>query len=189
MLGDRDTEALPDAELIARSIGEPERFRPVFDRHFEAVRRYAVARAGLDAAEDVVAETFAIALRRRAAYRPLTATALPWLLGIATRVVQDGARGERRRERALARVPAAVAADAAEASAERLDAQALSARLRAALASLRAVDRDLVLLVLVAELTYEEAAFALAIPIGTARSRLSRARVHLAEHFPERSPV
>lgn len=187
--GDRDTGALPDAELIARSIRDPERFRPVFDRHFEAVRRYAVVRAGLDAAEDVAAETFAVALRRRAFYRPLTATALPWLLGIATRVVQDGARGDRRRERALARVPTAIAVDSADASVERLDAQALSPRLRAALASLRVVDRDLVLLVVVGELTYEEAAFALAIPIGTARSRLSRARVSLAEHFPERTPV
>jgi RNA polymerase sigma factor (sigma-70 family) len=178
---------MPDGELMASSVRDPEQFRPVFDRHFEAVRRYAVLRVGVDAAEDVTAETFSVALRRCSAYRPLTATALPWLLGIATRVAQQQVRGDRRRGLAFARVGSEAAPDAEEASVERLDAQALSPRLHEALASLRAADRDLVLLVVVAGLSYDEAASALAVPVGTVRSRLSRARTRLAAHFPERS--
>jgi RNA polymerase sigma factor (sigma-70 family) len=189
MANDRDTGSVADGDLIAGAVRDPERFRPVFDRHFEAVRRYAVLSVGVDAAEDVTAETFAVALRRRDAYRPLTATALPWLLGIATRVAQQQKRGERRLVRALARVGPQAAFDAEEDSVERLDAQALSPRLHEALASLRVADRDVVLLVVVAGLSYEEVASALAIPVGTVRSRLSRARTRLAAHFPERSPT
>jgi RNA polymerase sigma-70 factor (ECF subfamily) len=189
MANDRAMSAAADSELIAASVREPERFRPVFDRHFDTVRRYAVLRVGIDAAEDVTAETFAVALRRRRAYRPLTATALPWLLGIATRVAQQQKRGDRRLGRALERVGPEAAFDDEDTRFDRLDAQALSPRLRGALASLRVADRDIVLLVVVAGLSYEEAASALGIPVGTVRSRLSRARTRLAAHFPERSPT
>ena len=57
----------------------------------------------------------------------------------------------------------------------RLDAQALRGRLAAALAEV-AADRDVLLLVAWAQLSCEEAAQALGIPAGTARSRLHRAR-------------
>jgi DNA-directed RNA polymerase specialized sigma24 family protein len=53
--------------------------------------------------------------------------------------------------------------------------------LAAALARLRAADRDTVLLVDWAELTYDQAALALGVPVGTVRSRLSRARRKIRE--------
>ena len=60
--------------------------------------------------------------------------------------------------------------------AQRLDASLESRRLARALAELRAEERDVLLLYAWADLTYEDIADALSVPIGTVRSRLSRAR-------------
>jgi RNA polymerase sigma-70 factor (ECF subfamily) len=63
-----------------------------------------------------------------------------------------------------------------ERSAARLSAQMLQPRLAAALSRLSAADRDLLLLIAWAELSYQEAALALGVPVGTVRSRLHRIR-------------
>jgi RNA polymerase sigma-70 factor (ECF subfamily) len=47
-----------DAELIAASLEEPERFAALFDRHAPAMHQYVTRRLGRDAADDVTAETF-----------------------------------------------------------------------------------------------------------------------------------
>jgi RNA polymerase sigma factor (sigma-70 family) len=59
---------------------------------------------------------------------------------------------------------------------ERIDAVASAASVVRALGRMPAIDRDCVLLYIQGELTYEEVASALDIPIGTVRSRLNRAR-------------
>ncbi len=102
----------------------------------------------------------------------------PWLLGIATNVVHGHQRTERRRYRALAKVagrPEEHGDDPAD-SGDRLDAEALRGPLAAALAGLKRRDRDALLLLAWGELSYEEIAAVLDIPIGTVRSRLNRAR-------------
>jgi RNA polymerase sigma factor (sigma-70 family) len=68
------------------------------------------------------------------------------------------------------------AADDLDAVLGRVDAQLASARLAAALADLHARDREVLLLVAWADLTYVEVSAALSIPVGTVRSRLNRAR-------------
>src|SRR5215218_10758147 len=99
-------DALPtDAELVTRSLEEPEHFAALFDRHAAAVHRYLGRRVG-DLADDLLSETFLIAFRRRAAYRPERVEVRPWLIGIATNLVHGHGRTDRRRYRALAR-PAA----------------------------------------------------------------------------------
>ncbi len=169
--------ALPtDTELIGRSVGDPEQFAALFDRHAAAVHRYLGRRVG-DLADDLLSETFLIAFRRRAAYRPEHLEVRPWLLGIATNVVHGHARSERRRYRALARAGAepATAAGSEEIHA-RVDAAALRGPLAAALAGLKERDRDVLLLVAWGQLGYEEVAAVLDVPVGTVRSRLNRAR-------------
>jgi hypothetical protein len=60
-------DALSDADLIQRSLGEPDCFAAILERHADQILRYAHARLGADLAEDVTAETFLAAFRRRAA--------------------------------------------------------------------------------------------------------------------------
>ena len=170
--------ALPtDAELIARSVQEPEEFTALFDRHATAVHRYLGRRVG-ELADDLLSETFLVAFRRRAAYRPEHVEVRPWLMGIATNVIHGHQRTERRRYRALARVaarPEEHGPDPADAG-DRLDAEALRGPLAAALATLKPHDRDTLLLLAWGDLGYEEIAAVLDVPIGTVRSRLHRAR-------------
>ena len=169
--------ALPsDAELIVGSIGQPEQFATLFDRHAVIVHRYLGRRVG-ELADDLLSETFLIAFRRRTAYRPEHVDVRPWLLGIATNLVHSHARTERRRYRALARtgVDPATVAGVDEVHA-RVDAAALRGPLAAALAGLKERDRDVLLLFAWGQLGYDEIAAALDIPVGTVRSRLNRAR-------------
>ena len=166
-----------DAALIEWSWREPERFADVFDRHYAAIHGYASRRLGAALADDVASETFLIAFDRRRRYDLAHRNAAPWLFGIATNLVSRHHRAELRRYRALAR---AGVVDAEEGHAEladgRLDAAALRGRLAAALAEVAPRDREVLLLVAWARLSCEEAAEALGIPAGTARSRLHRAR-------------
>jgi RNA polymerase sigma-70 factor (ECF subfamily) len=175
-------QALPqaqptDGELIQRSVGAPECFAVLFDRHAAAVHRYLGRRVG-DLADDLLSETFLIAFRRRAAYRPEHVEVRPWLIGIATNVVHGHKRSEQRRYRALARASAepVPSGSSADESHDRLAAQAMRAPLAAALARLEDRDRDVLLLFAYAQLSYEEIAAVLDVPLGTVRSRLNRAR-------------
>lgn len=159
-----------DARLIARSLGDPDAFRPVFDRHWTRVRRYAAARVG-DAADDVASETFVTAFACRGRYDLARPDAAPWLLGIATNHIRRLRRAERKRLRALA---AAVAASAPLQMVE--PAPPRDGALAQALLRLDRRDRDVLALFALADLSYAEIAAALSIPEGTVRSRLNRAR-------------
>jgi RNA polymerase sigma factor (sigma-70 family) len=178
----RDTSAdpapsVPDALLIRQSWREPERFTEVFDRHYAEIHGYVARRLGPSLAEDVASETFLIAFDRRRRYDVAYPSARPWLYGIASNLVARHRRAEVRRYRALARTDATDAVDShAERVAGRLDARALRGRPSAALVEVADRDREVLLLVAWAQLGLEEAARALGIPAGTARSRLHRAR-------------
>ncbi|MGY1606008.1 RNA polymerase sigma factor [Geodermatophilus sp. SYSU D00700] len=168
--------ALPtDAELVAASLADPERFATLFDRHATAVHRYLGRRVG-ELADDLLSETFLVAFRRRAGYRPEHLDVRPWLIGIATNLVRGAARAERRRYRALARAAGERDVRPDDDPDGRLDAQALRGPLAAALAGLQRRDRDVLLLVAWGDLSYEEVAAVLDVPVGTVRSRLHRAR-------------
>ncbi|MFD9945139.1 RNA polymerase sigma factor [Nonomuraea sp. NPDC059023] len=170
-------ERLDDAALIGRSLGDPESFAALFDRHAEEIHRYAARRLGAELAEDVTGEVFLVAFRARARYDLARPDARPWLYGIATNVVAQHRRAERRRNQAMAKVSAERPDGFDERSADRVSAELLQPRLARALTKLTAAERDLLLLVAWADLTYEDAALALGVPVGTVRSRLHRLRV------------
>lgn len=171
------SEQPSDTDVLARSLDEPEVFATLFDRHATAVHRYLGRRVG-ELADDLLSETFLIAFRRRAAYRADHLEVRPWLIGIATNLVSGHVRAERRRYRALARAaaePETSPPDPGD-SIDRLAAQALRGPLAGALAGLKERDRDALLLLAWGQLSYEEIAAVLDVPIGTVRSRLNRAR-------------
>jgi RNA polymerase sigma-70 factor (ECF subfamily) len=167
--------ALTDADCLARSLDEPKAFEPIFDRHFTAVHRYLHRRAGRDLADELAAQTFALAFERRASCRA-EGSALPWLYGIATNLLHRRRRAECRQLRAFARsgVDRSVAYD--DDAAGRLDDAALGPRLAGALAAMRPRERHALLLYALAGLNYEEIAEALDVPVGTVRTWLYRAR-------------
>jgi RNA polymerase sigma-70 factor (ECF subfamily) len=174
---DADERQVTDAEIIGLSLDEPGRFGMIFDRHAGEILRYAHARLGPDLAQDVLAETFLAAFSRRWHYDGSRADARPWLYGIAIRQIGRHRRAEQRASRALARVPAEiVTGDFGDRSAERVSAQQLRPCLAAVLSGLRRQDRELLLLIAWAGLSYEESAQALGLPVSTVRSRLHRIR-------------
>jgi RNA polymerase sigma factor (sigma-70 family) len=164
-----------DADCLALSLTEPKAFELIFHRHFAAVHRYLHRRAGRGLADELSAETFALAFERRATFRPGD-SALPWLFGIATNLLRRCWRAERRQFRAYSRsgVDRWVAYE--DEAVARADSSALDARLAAALAAMRPRQRDALLLYALADLSYDEVASALDVPVGTVRTWLHRAR-------------
>ncbi len=178
----RGSAVATDAAVIASSRQEPEQFAVLFDRHAPHIYRYLARRAGRQVADDLVAETFLTAFAKRDRYDIGHPDARPWLYGIATNLVGQQRRDEARQYRIL---QAAAAEPEVPGHAERVaadvTAQAIRTLLDAALAALPAGDRDVLLLIAWEQLTYKEVSQALAIPVGTVRSRLHRARTKVRE--------
>jgi RNA polymerase sigma-70 factor (ECF subfamily) len=173
---------LTDAEVITASLSDAVRFGEIFDRHFAEIDRYLARRVGTTLADDLAAETFVVAFRSRARFDPAAPDARPWLFGIAANLVRRHWRTERRRLRAYARTGVdPVDQGDADDIARRVDAVSARPLLAGALASLSRADREILLLFAWAELSYEEIAVALGVPVGTVRSRLSRARARIRE--------
>jgi RNA polymerase sigma factor (sigma-70 family) len=143
------------------------------------VHRFLQARLGEGPAEDLAAETFVVAFRRRSDYDGNRSDARPWLLGIALNLAREYERSQGRRGRALARLPAERSVDPYNGAVDRLDAAAARKQLADALNRLTSDERDLVVLYATQELTYGEIAEFLSIPPGTVRSRLHRVRAKL----------
>jgi RNA polymerase sigma factor (sigma-70 family) len=155
----------------------PEDFGAVYDAHFPAIYAYVAGRLGRDVADDIAADTFVTALRRRHTFDATRGDVRPWLFGIATRLVAQHRRQETRRYRALGRAGADAVTDGHETRVvDWVDAEGLAPRLAKAIAALSPGDRDVLLLNALADLSHEEIAQALGIPYGTVGSRLSRAR-------------
>ena len=179
---------LDDAAIIR--LTEPERFEVLFQRHAPTIQRYLVRRLGADAADDIVSETFLLAFRQRGGYDTARGNVLPWLYGIATHLLGRHRRDEIRLYRALARTGIdPVVAPFTDQVDERVTATAASRRLASALAGLPAAYRDALLLVAWGGLSYEETATALDVPVGTVRSRISRARADLRRTLGDLAPA
>ena len=102
-----------DATAIARSLDSPGAFAGVFERHHAAIHRYLARRLGADMADELAAETFAVAFAKRGRYDLAVADARPWLFGIATKLAHHHWRREERELRAYARTGVDPAAPAA----------------------------------------------------------------------------
>lgn len=173
-----------DGVAISGSLRQPALFKEVFDRHYPSIRRYLARRVGGDCADDLAAETFTIAFERRAGYDASRADARPWLLGIAANLMRRARRQEVRALRAYARSGVdPLGIDESDRADARVSSDLAEPGIAAALARLSAGDREALLLFAWADLTYEEVGLALNIPVGTVRSRISRARARMTDAF------
>jgi RNA polymerase sigma factor (sigma-70 family) len=168
-----------DARLLAWSIaGDGSAFRQLYDRHAAAVHAYLSRRVGRHESDDLLSEVWFRAYRARHGYDGRSANARPWLYGIARNVMLE----HWRRRLTAGTVPAALGGlDPWPDVDARLDAQIALAHLRETLSRLSEDEREVLLLVVWEQLSPSEAAIALGIPPGTARSRLHRARTALRE--------
>src|SRR5215467_4224258 len=117
-----------DAEVIGRSLGEPEAFGLIYDRHAATLLRFLGRRAGAKVAEGLVGELFRIAFERRKTFDASRSSALPWLYGIGSKLLLKHRRGEARRLRASARMAADSQPTDWRAGAATLDARVLFPR-------------------------------------------------------------
>jgi RNA polymerase sigma-70 factor, ECF subfamily len=172
-----------DAALWQRAAGgETAAFGTLFERHARTVYNYCFRRTGdWSQAEELTAIVFLEAWRRRRQVQLERDEAIPWLLGVATNVIRNARRSQRRHRAALRRLPRERSADFAVDVDARLDDERQMRAAQRALSKLPRADQDVLALCVWEELTYEQAALALAVPVGTVRSRLSRARVRLRE--------
>ena len=167
------TNVATDAELLRRSASEPASFGELYERHGVAVRRYVVSRVGVGSGEDLAAEVFIRAFRARDKCRADRGSALPWLLGVASHVIGDHRRLERRRLATLERLLVEGHELAADPD------TGLTVEMIHALRRLSVADRDTLLLLVWGELSRDEVAVALGVPVGTVNSRIARARKRL----------
>jgi RNA polymerase sigma-70 factor (ECF subfamily) len=165
-----------DAWLVVRcQLGERESFDALIDRWHGPLWTYARRVTGADdAAHDVVQDVWLRVLRGLPGLRdPLRLR--PWLFGIARRVLMDRLRAQYAAPAASEVDPDTVSiAGPTEGSADELEADA--AALQAGLDRLPVVEREVLTLFYLHELSLAEVAELLAVPVGTVKSRLHRAR-------------
>jgi RNA polymerase sigma factor (sigma-70 family) len=152
-------------------------FERLFEDHFDAIYGYLARRVGPDLARDLAAETFTRAYAGRKRFDPARGEPRAWLFGIAHNLLRRHYRDEERRLQAFARIELREETT----SDEPWVAEALSVLSRE--------ERDALLLFAWADLSYDQIAEALGLPIGTVRSRLNRARTRLRDELTKAGAV
>jgi len=172
---------IDDAGLLDRARrGDEEAFSELFSRHQRAVFRYAVYMCGTDAADDVVQDTFMNVLLKSGRYDPSKGAVLSYLLGTARHLMlrrlsvsrsfaMEEFTEDLNVERSVER----------ETPLDDLARQETIEVVRAAVQSLPAAHREVIVLCELEEMDYVEAANVMQCPVGTIRSRLNRARTML----------
>lgn len=149
-----------------------ERFDELFAAHVGVVRAYVLRRVARQEADDVVSETFLVAWRR---LDDVPREPLPWLLGVARRVLGEERRAAVRRDRLQERLVIEGRVTGAVSDEPIADGEVLTA-----LAALRPRERELVLLICWEGLSSTDAARVVGCTPMAARLRLHRARTRLA---------
>jgi RNA polymerase sigma-70 factor (ECF subfamily) len=156
-------------------------FERLFAAHYWAVRAYVLRRGPASAADDVVAETFVVAWRR---LDSLSDDPLPWLLGVARRILANHHRAERRRGALVTRLLSSGSDHEIgwEPPAE------MSAEMGRAMAALSPREREALLLIAWDGLDTGRAARAAGCTAAAFRVRLHRARRRVAALLDDGPP-
>jgi len=162
--------------------GDASSFGLVYDRHRNAVYRHAlrVSRSVTDA-EDITAMAFVELWNKRRAVRIVNGSVLPWLVVTTIHVASNLVRSRNRYALALARLPPPESREEPSAAVDaRLDRAALYREVGLLYTDLSPIHKDVVALCVLEELSHSEAAAVLRVPVGTVKSRLTRAKAALA---------
>jgi RNA polymerase sigma-70 factor (ECF subfamily) len=158
------------------------KFETLFKRHYGSLLAYALRRTGLEEAEDVVAETFLTAWRR---FEDLPGDPLPWLYGVARRIMGNHWRTIRRRQALDLRLRQRWSSSDAGSSNDPMDEAVAHSAILSAFAQLSDGDREVLSLIAWEGLSSERAAAALNISPATFAVRLHRARRRLAKRLED----
>ncbi len=169
--------------MAVRMLGahDQEWFRGVYAESYRPLLAYARRRADRETADEVVAETFLTAWRRRDDV-PDGSERL-WLFGVARNFIRNASRSNRRRRATQERLRVVAPAESADPFALATDERA--ALLRTALGALREADREILMLVAWEELSHTEIAQILGISANAVAIRIHRARKRLSAHIDQ----
>ena len=164
--------------------GNERLFRDLVAQHGERLQAFVLRHIGHpDDAEDIAQQAFVEAAASMARFRGESQLST-WLYGIAMNLVRNYlSRAPHRVHRIEGDESLEALPDARDSLDEQLDRARSLSRLTEELSALAPEMREVLLLVAVEQLSYEEAATLLAIPVGTVRSRVSRARATLKERM------
>jgi RNA polymerase sigma factor (sigma-70 family) len=176
-----------DVELIVRSRDVPEVFGVLFERHAEPMLAYFARRTlDVEAAAELVAETFAEAFSSRRRFRDQGADGAAWLYGIGRNLLshyfRDGAVDARARRR-LGMPERAVNDDDYDRIEELIDFEDVAKVIRDALSDLSEEQREALTLRVIDGRSYRDVAEALGCTEQTARARVSRGLKQMAKQL------
>lgn len=162
------------ALLVAIARGSQEAFKSYYERHVGRLLGY-VLRVTRDKAlaEDVVQDVFTSVWLKASSYRVEQGSPLAWMYMIARNKLVD-----RWRRRSPGEVPGSSEEEQPLRALVQADPE-LSMSLARALDGLRPEQRQAVELAVLGGYTHEEAAVALAVPLGTFKSRVRMALQHM----------
>lgn len=180
----------PAPQVVDAACAAAGAYVALWDAYASPIYRYCYRRTGDRAlAEDLTSIVFLEAWRRREA-EISDESRLPWLYGIATNVLRNQRRSQRRYEAALARLPRPVPEpDFADALEERLSAEQEMRAIVDQLAALSIREREALTLCAWEGLTPKQAAVALGLRETTVRVRLHRARARLSRSLADTGVV
>lgn len=151
-----------------------------YEQHAGAIAAYALRRANAADAADVVADTFLVAWRRHDEI-PDEPNTLPWLYGVARRVLANQRRSRDRRTRLHDRLRTEFTEF--DARSDRVEDTEDFRRVAIALSSLSDDDAELLRLTAWEGLSPTELAVTMRVEPGAVRQRLRRARQRLRQHL------
>ncbi|MFF1875568.1 RNA polymerase sigma factor [Kitasatospora herbaricolor] len=179
-----DTAGFDEADAWSKARdGDSASFAALFDRHRDRVFGQALRLLGAPHdAEDVTAMVFLEAWRRRDAVRVVDGSIIAWLLVTTNYTIRNHTRSARRYRIALSKLPTPEPQpDGTPEVDDAFDNDGRARVVRQAFAALAPHDQDVVTLCILEELPLAEAAAVLRIPVGTVKSRLSRAKRRLGD--------
>lgn len=157
------------------------RFVDLYEQFYRPIYAYCRRRTTAETVDDVVAETFLIAWRRIDLV-PRGSDVLPWLYGVAYRVMGTRSRGSSRNRR-LNQKLSSIGHETPTPPEEVILVREQSRQVLAALELLKSTDREILLLAAWEELPQADIAVALSISVGAVRQRLYEAKKNLTKAY------